>query len=392
MKHLSQSPLDPDFVQDPYPFYDVAREAGALFFWDDYAMPCAAGFAAVDALLRDRRFGREAPACVAKPVPAHLQAFFDNELNSMLEREPPAHTRLRSQVMREFTGRKVHGLEAGMSSLAHGLIDAFPEGPFDLLEAFAEMFPVTVIARMLGVPDNMARQLLDWSHAMVAMYQARRDREIEDRAVEATLEFSDYVRGLMDVRRKRPADDMISALVGANAELSDAEIISTVILLLNAGHEATVHTIGNGVAALLRSGVDPAVAFSDAFATNTTTNEMVRFDPPLHMFTRYAMEDVEAFGHHFRQGDQVGLLLAAANRDSTVFDAPSRFDVKRVVRANASFGAGIHFCVGAPLARLELNVALPILFERCPGLRLVQEPAYADRYHFHGFERLMVEI
>ena len=392
MKQLSQSPLEYDFVQNPYPFYDEARALGDLFFWEDYEMPCAASYGAVDGILRDRKFGREAPACVATQTPAHLKAFYDIEQNSMLEREPPQHTRLRAQVMREFTGRKVVGLEPGIATLAHTLIDSFEGKPFDLLEAFAEMLPVTVIARMLGVPDDMARQLLDWSHAMVAMYQARRDRAIEDAAVAATLAFSDYIRGLMEARRSSPEDDMISALVGEGAGLNDAEIISTVILLLNAGHEATVHTIGNGVAAMLRHKIDPAVAFLDDFSTNATTNEMIRFDPPLHMFTRYAMEDVDVFGHHFKEGDQVGLLLAAANRDAATFERPDIFDVARPARANTSFGAGIHFCVGAPLARLELNVALPILFARCPDLRLVGEPVFADRYHFHGFERLMVQV
>ncbi len=391
MKHLSQSPLDPAFVQNPYPFYDQARASGDLFFWDAYDMPCAAGYGVVDAVLRDRRFGREAPACVAKPVPAHLEPFYVNENNSMLEREPPAHTRLRAQVMREFTGRKVHDLGPEIAQLSHHLIDQFPAGPFDLLGAFAEILPVTIIARMLGVPPGMERQLLDWSHAMVAMYQARRDRAIEDGAVAATLAFSDYVRGLINARRHAPQDDMISALVGETTGLSEAEIVSTVILLLNAGHEATVHTIGNGVAAILQNAVDPARAFATEISTNSTTNEMIRYDPPLHMFTRYALQDMELFGHMFRQGDQVALLLAAANRDARVFESPARFDVRRPVRANASFGAGIHFCVGAPLARLELNVALPILFERCPNLRLAGAPIYADRYHFRGFEQLMVE-
>jgi len=392
MKHLAQSPIDPAFVQDPYPFYDRARERGDLFFWEDYETPCAVSFAAVDAFLRDRRFGREAPACVAKPVPAHLSAFYDYEQFSMLEREPPVHTRLRAQVMREFTGRRVQALAPEITAMCHRLIDGFPEGEFDLLAQFAEVVPVTVIARMLGVPEGMERQLLDWSHAMVAMYQARRDAAIETAAVQATLTFSEYVRGLIEARRVTPQDDLISALVGEGAQLSDPEIISTVILLLNAGHEATVHTIGNGVALLLEKGIDPFVAFADDFAANATSNEILRYDPPLHMFMRYAREDAEVFGHRFKEGDQVGLLLAAANRDGSVFAAPNLFDVGRSVRAHASFGAGIHFCVGAPLARLELNIALPILFERCPDLRLAARLFYADRYHFHGFERLMVVV
>jgi len=373
MKQLNQSPLDDAFVQNPYPFYDQARASGDLFYWSDYQMPCAASFGAVDALLRDRRFGREAPGSVRVPVPKHLSAFYDNEQFSMLEREPPVHTRLRAQVMREFTGRRVQMLVPEITALSHGLIDQFPKGDFDLLTQFAELLPVTVIARMLGVPTGMERQLLDWSHAMVAMYQARRDQTIEEAAETATLEFGGYVRGLVEDRRDQPRDDLISALVGEGANLSTPEIVSTVILLLNAGH-------------------DPFEAFADDAAIQATNNEILRFDPPLHMFTRYAREDLEIFGHGFKEGDQVGLLLASANRDEAVFEAPSQFDVTRPLRAHASFGAGIHFCVGAPLARLELNIGLPILFERCPDLTLIEKPRYADRYHFHGFERLMVAV
>ena len=391
MKHLSQSPLETSFVQDPYPFYQDARDAGDLFYWDDYEMVCASRFGAVDALLRDRRFGREAPACVAKPVPEHLAPFYENEAHSMLEREPPVHTRLRAQVMREFTGRRVAGLSPEIEALTHQLIDGFPKGPFDLLSEFAEILPVTVIAKMLGVGSGMERQLLAWSHDMVAMYQARRDRAVEDRAVAATTDFSAFIKGLIEERRARPQDDMISALVSEGAKLSDPEIVSTVILLLNAGHEATVHTIGNGVVCLLDHASDVKAAFRDETSVNAATNEIIRFDPPLHMFTRYAMQDIEVFGHAFKEGDQVGLLLASANRDDAAFENASVFDLSRPVRANASFGAGLHFCVGAPLARLELNLALPILFERCPDLRIAEAPTFADRYHFHGYDKVMVE-
>lgn len=394
MQKLSQSPLDPDFVQNPYPFYDRARATGPLFFWTDYDMPCAAGYAAVDAILRDRRFGREAPPNVHKPIPEHLQPFYDIEAHSMLELEPPTHTRLRGQVMREFTARKVAALEPGIRRLANDLIDRFPEGEFDLLTAFAEMLPVTVIGRMMGVPDDMARQLLDWSHAMVAMYQARRDRSVEDKAVAAAVAFSDYIRSVIDQKRHAPQDDLISGLVSAGDadKLTEPEIITTCILLLNAGHEATVHTIGNGVAAILQSAQDPARLFATDETTVCATTEILRYDPPLHMFTRYAMQDVELAGHSFQTGDEVGLLLAAANRDPAQFERAATFEPDRPPATNTSFGAGIHFCVGAPLARLELNAALPVLFERCPDLALAGRPEFADRYHFHGFETLMITI
>jgi cytochrome P450 len=391
MQVLNQPPREPDFVQDPYPFYDRARAAGPLFLWEDYGFPCAAGFDAVNALLRDRRFGRE-PVGGRPERPAHLRDFYALDDLGMLDREPPAHTRLRGLVLRAFTARRVASLAPEIAALAHGLIDGFQGPEVDLLPAFAERLPVTVIARLLGVPDAMADQLLAWSHAMVAMYQARRDRAVEGAANAAARDFAGSLRGLVAERRARSADDLISALVAAEAagdRLSEAELIATCVLLLNAGHEATVHVIGNGVHALLAAGADPGTAFADDTATAATVEEMLRFDPPLHLFTRVAREDVEALGHRFRAGDTVGCLLAAANRDPARIPDPARFDHARVPPApHLSFGAGIHFCVGAPLARLELAVALPILFARLPRLALAAPPVFADRYHFRGLTAL----
>jgi cytochrome P450 len=235
----------------------------------------------------------------------------------------------------------------------------------------------------------MAGQLLDWSNAMVAMYQARRTEAIEDAAVAAATEFTDYLRRYVAEKRQRPADDLITHLIAAEAEgerLSTDELISTCVLLLNAGHEATVHTLGNGVKALIQTGTAAALFRDPAPAVE----EVLRNDPPLHLFTRHVYEEVAIEGHVFRPGDEVGCLLAAANRDPAVWEAPARFDPARQVRPNASFGAGIHFCVGAPLARLELQIALPALFTRFPGLKIAEPPRYADLYHFHGLERLVV--
>lgn len=391
LPHLSQSPGEPDFVQDPYPFYDRARAAGPLFFWDDYAMVASADHAVVAKLLKDRRFGREIPAETADPIPDHLTPFYDREAHSMLELEPPRHTRLRGLVVRAFTSRAIDSLSAGIRTLCHGLIDAFPANePFDLLEAYARPLPAMTIARLLGVPEADWRQLIHWSNAMVGMYQATRTRADEDAAVAATLAFTDYIREQITAKRQAPADDLLSRLIAveeAGERLSTDELITTAILILNAGHEATVHTMGNGVRTLLglpRQPVTPALV-----------EEVLRHDPPLHMFTRWAYEPVEMHGHRFERGDQVACLLGAANRDPAVFADPARFDATRFAAGlspslNLAFGAGIHFCVGAPLARLELRIALECLFERCPELALASPPRFADIYHFHGLEALMV--
>lgn len=385
MQHLSQNPKDPAFVQNPYWFYDHARQFGEVFQWDDYNMVCTLSHAATHAALRDKRMGRECPPEFVPTIPAALAPFYDVEAHSMLELEAPRHTRLRGLVLRAFTSRTISALAPAIRALCHAAIDAFPNGPFDLLTAYAQPVPVRIIARLLGVPETHADELLTWSNAMVAMYQARRTPQIEADAIAATLAFSAFIKDHIALKRLTPADDLISTLIAANEagdKLSDDELITTCILLLNAGHEATVHTLGNGVKTLLETG--------HRDITPTLVEEIIRHDPPLHMFTRYVYEDMEFYGATLKRGDQIGCLLGAANHDPTVYDAPAEFDPTRKGKQNTSFGGGIHFCVGAPLARLELQIALEVLFERCPNLTLHAPTKYADVYHFHGLETLMV--
>lgn len=388
---LHQSPTDAGFVQNPYPFYEAARAHGPFFHWADYGLTCTGNAAAVNAIFRDRRFGREVPVELAPAIPAHLAPFYAVEAHSMLELEPPRHTRLRSLVLRAFTSRRIAALQPEIVTLTHQLIDALPPGEFDLLKHFGQKLPVTIIARLLGVPEAMSDDLLRWSNAMVGMYMAGRTRETEDRAVAATEAFVAFMRGYVEARRSDPRDDLITSLIAAESEgekLTTDELITTCILLLNAGHEATVHTIGNGVKTLLETKTPASALAPDA--AEGTVEEILRFDPALHMFTRWAYEDIEVMGHRFRRGDQVALLLAAANRDPGVWDDPAKFRPGRPVKPNATFGAGLHFCVGAPLARLELVTALPILFARLPGLKLAGQPRYGDVYHFHGLTALQV--
>lgn len=386
MQSFDQSPTDPTFVQNPYPFYDRARTSGDIFWWNDYNMACAVGHKTVHTVLRDRRMGRECPPELAPDIPAHQRPFYDVEAHSMLELEPPRHTRLRSLVLRAFTSRTISALAPDIGQLCNTLIDAFPDAPFDLLEHYAQPVPVIVICRLLGVPESYADDLLRWSNAMVAMYQARRTREIEDAAAQASRDFTAFMRDYINQRRKSPGDDLISTLIAAEEageKLSEDELVTTCILLLNAGHEATVHTLGNGVKTLLERGITDI--------TDAVVEEIIRFDPPLHMFTRWVYEDVQIGDHAFKRGDQIACLLAAANRDPAAYDAPNIFDPARKGPQNTSFGGGIHFCVGAPLARLELRIALETLFTRCPQLSIAEAPIYGDVFHFHGLERLIVQ-
>lgn len=391
MNALKQSPTDPAFVQNPYPFYADALARGPLHLWQEYDMPVAFSYTLVKRLFRDRRFGRECPPEIARPVPAHLAPFYALEQHSMLELEPPRHTRLRSLVLRAFTSGRIQTLQPQIETLTHQLIDDFPTGDFDLIPTFANTLPVIIISRLLGVPDAMSAQLLKWSDAMVAMYQARRSRTVEDAATNAASDFTAFMRDYIDQRRAAPADDLITHLITAEEDgekLSTDEMITTCILLLNAGHGATVHSLGNGIKTLLDHATPPEALRPERI--ETSVDEIMRFDPPLHMFTRYAYEDIEIEGHRLKRGDKIGLLIGSANRDANAYPDPNRFDPARRGPTNTSFGGGVHFCVGAPLARLELQTALPILFQRCPGLRLTSPPTYADTYHFHGLDRLMV--
>jgi cytochrome P450 len=392
-RSVDLDPQNPQFYGNPYPFYHEMRQKLSAFKWEQYGHWCFPAHEDVNTLLRDRRFGRQILHVATREelglpeVPTRLKAFYDFEKHSLLELEPPVHTRLRGLVSRAFLSRQVERLRPKIESLSNSLIDGFEEqGEVDLLAAYATPIPVIVICELLGVPTDMAGQFLKWSHDMVSMYMARRDFALEEAAVKATLDFSAYMRSLIAQRRKSPQGDLLSELVRAESEgqkLSEDELVTTAILILNAGHEATVHTIGNGVKALLELGIKGPI-------TESIIEEIMRYDAPLHLFTRYALEDIEYAGIKLKKGEEVGLMLGAANRDPARFENPDQFITSRESNPHVSFGAGIHFCIGAPLARLEMLIAFQTLFKRLPNLALAAKPLYKNVYHFHGLEELRV--
>ncbi|MGX9178515.1 cytochrome P450 [Mesorhizobium sp. BHbdii] len=398
-RHVRLDPHEPAFFQNPCEAYAFMHGRSNVIFWEEFGFWCFGGFDDVNRLLRDRRFGRQNPAGIPDRRSidqdrTHLSAFDGIEANSMLELEPPVHTRLRTLVNRAFVSRQVERLRPRVEALANELIDRFEPGQVDLLPAFASPLPITIIAEMLGVPVEMGPQLLDWSHQMVAMYMHGRTRETEETANRAARDFSDFLRGYVAERRKNPGDDLLSLLISAQDDgqkLSEDELVSSAALLLNAGHEATVHQTGNAVHAILAQGGDPRRFFTSPQTTAATVEECLRFDAPLHMFTRYAYEKIEVgAGVIVRPGETIGLLLGMANHDPAAFAEPFAFRPDRADQKNVSFGAGIHFCIGAPLARLELQVSLKTLFDRLPRLYLAEQPRFRDTYHFHGLETLAV--
>lgn len=400
-RSIRLDPHEPAFVQNPYEAYAFFHAHCPVFFWEDYGLWCLAGFDDVNRTFRDRRFGRERPggymaSALARGDRSHLSNFDRAESGSMLELEPPIHTRLRTLVNRAFVARQVEKLRPRAEKLAHDLIDGFEKGGrVDLIAAFATPIPATIIAEMMGVPAETGPQLVAWSNDMVRMYMHQPTRADEEQADASAKAFSHFIRFHADERRKHPGDDLLSVLIAAREDgekLSDDELVSSAILLLNAGHEATVHQTGNAVRTLLAQGGNISRFFATPEDTAATVEECLRFDAPLHMFTRYAYEEIQLTSDLTLQpGQQIALLLGAANTDPTAFADAHAFRPGRADQKNVTFGAGIHFCIGAPLARLEMQAALTALFQRLPTLRLAETPAYRDIYHFHGLDRLVVE-
>ncbi|MGG7517152.1 cytochrome P450 [Allorhizobium undicola] len=389
---------NPGFFENPNRSYAELHASTPTFFWEQQQQWFFAGYDHVNSLLRDKRFGRQILHITSREAlgwpepPAHTRHFDKAEEWSLLELEPPEHTRLRTLVNRAFVSRHVEKMSGDITDLANRLIDGFAaDGEVELLSRFADIIPVTMIARMIGIPDEMGPQLLKWSHDYVGMYMFKRSRADEEAADRSAREFADYLRGIIAERRAAPREDLLSQMIHTRHRdqfLTEDELISTTIVLLNAGHEATVHQLGNSVRIILESGFDPSTLFADAATTERTVEECLRICAPVHIFQRYCLEPCEIDGVCLKRGDKIGLILAAANLDGRKFPDPLTFRPERNDGANLSFGAGIHFCIGAPLARLELNIVLPLLFHRLRGMKLASTPRVKDVYHFHGLERL----
>jgi cytochrome P450 len=401
-RRLSINPRDDAFVQNSYQTYAALHAAsgddGPVFFWDAYGHWVFGGLNAVNTLFRDRRLGRQilhktTREALSWDEPAAHTADFDAiDARSLLELEPPDHTRLRGLINRAFVSRHVEALGPDIASETEKAMDAFSDRP-DLITNFGEPIAGNTIARMLGIDLTHVPQLLAWSHDMVQMYAFGRNRAVEEAANAAARDFTRFVRDEIAKRRATPGPDLLTQLITAHEaqdRLTEDEIVSTTILLLNAGHEATVHAMGNGLRTLfLASNEDRTGWLADPDAM---TEEILRHTPPLHMFTRYVLEDCELFGVPFKQGDVVGLHLGLANHDPRAMLEPQRFDPSREPVKQVAFGAGIHFCIGHTLARLEMATAIPMLFRRFPNVRIAETPRFKDAYHFHGLERLKVTL
>ena len=379
-------PRSPDFRANPYPYYDLLRQAAPVFFWPAWGIWFLSRYDDCNALLRDPRVGHGAMAFTA---PAEQQPLFDMQAHWMLLKNPPDHTRLRGLVHKAFTPRIVEQMRGRIQAITDRLLDAVQgDGQADLVAALAYPLPVTVIAELLGIPREDRAKFREWSQAIIMGGSTGADME---KVGGAALEFIMYFHEKFDERRAAPKDDLITALVQAEEagdKLDPQELISMVFLLLVAGHETTVNLLGNGTLALLQHPDQKQLLRDNPDLVRSAVEELLRYDGPVGVSTmRWALEDVEYYGQVIPAGQMVVASLLAANRDPAAFESPNRLDITRTPNKHIAFGNGIHYCVGAPLARLEGAVAFNTLLRRLPNLALavdVGQLAWNPTILLHG--------
>ena len=373
---------DPAVVADPYPAFAEERARHEVAWHEPSGGWLAFSHRAVSAVQRNRDLGRlwrdREPA-------AELEPFNLLHRNQMMENEPPQHTRLRRPVAAAFNRGHVDRLRPRVQSLAGALLDEVDPAGFDLVRDFAEPLPVLVICELLGVPSEQVGSLRAWSQAIVRMYEPDVGQDVVDAAVRASTEFAAYVRALVRERRTQPRDDLVTDL--ARTDLSDDEVVASVVLLLNAGHEASVNVFGNGATAMLQRGLVPAHGEK---GVALTVEECLRFDSALQLFERTATAPVEVGGVVVEPGQRIGVLLGSANRDAAVFDRSDELLVDRDPNPHVAFGVGVHFCLGAPLARMELAESMRALWDRFPRLELAGEPESRGTFVLRGHRSVPV--
>jgi cytochrome P450 len=391
-------PWNTDFVAHPYGVYAELRRDAPVVYYEPTDQWLISRHADVNALLRDRRLGRTYLHKATheefgrRPEPDFQEPFWRVSRTGMLDVEPPVHTRLRRLVSKAFTPRMVESLRPRVRAIAGGLVDAFVEkGGGDLIAEVAEPLPVTVIAEMLGVPEADRHLLRPWSADMCGMYELNPPLEAQQKAVRAATEFSEYLKDLARERAGAPGDDLISALAQID-ELTEDELAGTCVLLLNAGHEATVNVTGNGWRALLDHPDQLVRLREDRALLPAAIEELMRWDTPLQLFERWVLEDIEVHGTEIPRGAEVAMLFGSANHDTAAFADPDRLDVGRPENPHISFGAGIHFCLGAPLARVELAESFRAILRLAPGLSLRAEPEWKPGFVLRGLRSLQVTV
>jgi cytochrome P450 len=398
---LGYDPSDPTFIADPYPALTRLREQAPIAYDERTDQWLVSRHADVNALLRDRRLGRSYLHVASHedwgrtPPPADQAPFWDLLAVQMIDLEPPDHTRLRRLVSKAFTPRTVEALRPRIEDIVGIVIGhARGLGEFDLIADLLELVPVTVIAELLGIPESDRHLLRPWSADMTLMFELNPTDEMQRRATDASGAFAAYLRDLARSRRGRPGDDLISefaAVVEAGGDrLTEDELIGTAVLLLNAGHEASVNGAANSWWALFRHPEALARLRADPTLVPTAIEELLRYDTPAPMFERWVLEDIEVDGVTIPRGQELALQFAAANRDPAAFDRPDEIVLDRSPNPYLSFGAGIHYCLGAPLAKVEFDILFRRMLSDLPTLQLVVEPRWKPRFILRGLDALPV--
>jgi cytochrome P450 len=388
------NPFDPVVVADPYPYYRLMRERDPVHWNASVRTWFLTRHADVNELLRDDRFSsdRTLSERYVEPPPGR-----GRPARSMLVVDPPDHTRLRNLVSNAFTPRMVERLRPRIESIAADLVEGLASGgpEADLIARFAYPLPVIVIAELLGVPARDREQFQEWSAVVVRGLDPFVDSETQEAVFDARDALIAYLRRIIAERRLEPVDDLITAMIAASEQgdfLSEGELVAMCNLLLVAGHETTVNLIGGGTLALLRNPDQLVRLRREPALARAAVEELLRYAPPVQWTGRVATAELELGGRRIAPHQSVIGILAAANRDPEVFDDPDRLDIGRDPNPHVSFGRGIHFCLGAPLAKLEAQVALPMLLERFPDLRLAGEPEPRPTWNLRGLARLPVAL
>ena len=389
---------DPAFVADPYSGLSELRSFGKPVWHEGLNMFLAAVHGDANDVFRNKSLGR---IFIDKKPEFEWETFNWLHSDSILDSEPPKHTRLRALVAKAFNRQKIEGMRPAIERITTQLLEQIDikvkSGViFDLIADYAEPLPVRIIADLLGFPESEEHLLRPWSQAIVKMYEVNPTQQYQLEAQAAAGEFAAYVRDLAEHRKKNPGTDLITdlAMVEENGEkLNSHELVATCVLLLNAGHEASVNAFGNGmVAALKRPDQVRLLRENPRAITETALEEFMRFDAPLQLFERTATKDTQLGGVDIAEGQKIAALIGAANRDGGVFTDADEMDLTRDPNPHIGFGAGIHFCLGAPLARLEMGVSLPALWEKYPTMQLASEPIRRPTFVLRGYESVSISV
>ena len=388
---------DEEFINNPYPYLKELREKSPLHLDVESGLVLITHFDDVKNVQKSKNFSSSEPENYEKKEATIVnkkdyEFFWKTEEFNLLNLEGTIHSELRGLVAKAFSNRQVQELRPFMENKSSSLLESLKGEEFDLLKDYAQPYSISVIGKLLGVPEDMYEKFLDWSNKIVKMYDLKVSDEDSADAENAAKEFYEYTLSLIDQKVSTPGDDMITRLAHVtenNQKLTKNQIICTVILLLNAGHEATVNTIGNSIVTLANNNID-TLNLDKTYNIKNIIEELIRFDSPLQFFQRWVLDDDYVGDVEVKKHSKVAILLGSANRDADSFMEPDQINFERSNLSHTSFGGGVHFCLGAHLARLELEVSFHNLFSN--SILLESQPERTGAFGIRGYKEIKVKI